>query len=86
MSCFTIIASSLISWAGSSNMEVRLASCASFCNFCDVLWIPMPILDALLANSDVEEAVPGRETDIEKGLDHQHKTCLLIRGILHTDG
>jgi hypothetical protein len=33
-------------------MDVCLASWASFCSFVDVLWIPIPIFEALLANSD----------------------------------
>ena len=52
MSCFTMVDSSPISSAGSSNMPVRRASCASFCSFWLVLWMPMPILAARRANSD----------------------------------
>jgi len=44
--------SSLISAAGSSNMLVRLASCASLLSFCEVLWMPKPIRDARFANSE----------------------------------
>jgi hypothetical protein len=33
-------------------MELRLASCANFCSFNEVLWIPCPISAALRAKSE----------------------------------
>lgn len=51
MSCFTTVDSSEISSAGSSNMPVRRASCASFCSFWLVLWMPTPMRAARRANS-----------------------------------
>lgn len=75
MSCFTTVDSSLISSAGSSNMEVRLASCARRCSFCEVLWMPMPILAARRANSDWWEPplvpppllLPARGVQVQAG-------------------
>ena len=50
---------SLISAAGSSNMLVRLASCASLFSFCEVPWMPSPMRAARRANSECcDPAVP----------------------------
>mmetsp|Transcript_14745 Transcript_14745/g.28377 ORF Transcript_14745/g.28377 Transcript_14745/m.28377 type:complete len:289 (+) Transcript_14745:507-1373(+) len=53
MSCLMIVVSSAISCAGSSKIEVRLASCASLDNLAAVPCIPCPTRAARRANSDL---------------------------------
>ena len=58
MSFFTELEISWISWAGSSNSEVRLASTASLDSFWLVAWMPWPMAAACLANADCEALGP----------------------------
>mmetsp|Transcript_38531 Transcript_38531/g.108934 ORF Transcript_38531/g.108934 Transcript_38531/m.108934 type:complete len:287 (+) Transcript_38531:120-980(+) len=52
ISCFIMLVSLSISTAGSSNIEVRLASWASFCSLVEVSWMDLPMSAAFRANSD----------------------------------
>lgn len=52
MSCWMTTVREAISAVGSSNMDVRLASFASFCSFCVVWWMRRPTRDARRVKSD----------------------------------
>ena len=51
MSCLMTAESSAMSRDGSSKVPLLLASCARRSSFCDVAWIPRPILADIRANS-----------------------------------
>lgn len=46
-------------------MQLEHSQCASFASFCDVWWIPNPILEALLMNSDCTATAASHSSDFE---------------------
>lgn len=67
MSAFTRLDSSPISWAGSSNMEVRRASAASCASFWLVEWMPSPMAAAWREKAEWDAGVGEAGAGVGEG-------------------